>query len=106
MVRARASSKTVLSVASSVSPRNVSRKYYFLERLPPVDAMITEGLLEKPVLSLTLPRLGDPESTSGKLTLGAIEDAPTIGDISYNEIIDAPRNPDVEHRETQNRCSD
>lgn len=53
--------------------------------------MITEGLLEKPVFSLTLPRLGDPDSISGKLTLGAIEDAPIIGDISYNEIIDAPK---------------
>ncbi|KAB2568653.1 hypothetical protein DBV05_g12669 [Lasiodiplodia theobromae] len=73
-----------------VSPRNVSRNYYFFERLPPIDAMITEGLLEKPVFSLTLPRLGDPDSISGKLTLGAIEDAPIIGDISYNEIIDAP----------------
>lgn len=53
--------------------------------------MITEGLLEKPVFSLTLPRLGDPDSISGKLTLGAIEDAPIIGDISYNEIIDTPK---------------
>ncbi|KAL1615460.1 hypothetical protein SLS54_008991 [Diplodia seriata] len=73
-----------------LSPRNLSRNYYFFERLPPVDAMITEGLLEEPLFSLTLPRLGDPGSTSGKLTFGAIEDVATIGEISYNEVIDTP----------------
>ncbi|OJD32562.1 acid protease [Diplodia corticola] len=74
-----------------LAPRNVSRNYYFFERLPPVEAMITKGLLEKPVMSLTLPRLGDPASpTTGKLTFGAIEDVATIGDISYNDIIDTP----------------
>ncbi|KAF4305485.1 Peptidase A1 [Botryosphaeria dothidea] len=74
-----------------MSPRNVSRNYYFFSRLPAVEAMISEGLLEKPVFSFTAPRLGDPDSPSaGKLTFGAIEEVETSGEITYNDIIDTP----------------
>lgn len=74
-----------------MSPRNVSRNWYFFERLPAVEAMIADGLFEKPVFSLTVPRLGDPDSPStGKLTFGAIEEVETLGEITYNDIIDTP----------------
>ncbi|EKG10797.1 Peptidase A1 [Macrophomina phaseolina MS6] len=74
-----------------MSPRNVSRNYYFFNRLPAVEAMISEGLLEKPVFSLTAPRLGDPDSPkTGKLTFGAIEEIETLGEITYSDVIDAP----------------
>jgi hypothetical protein len=71
-----------------LSMRNVSRQYYFNERLPPVDAMIAEGLLEQPLFSLSLPRIADPASPpTGNLTLGAIEEKYRSMNITYSDII-------------------
>ncbi|KAF5247310.1 hypothetical protein FANTH_6401 [Fusarium anthophilum] len=53
--------------------------------------MIKRRLLEKPVFSLSLPRLGDPMSPpKGKLTLGGIEEIHKDVSITYNDIIDNP----------------
>lgn len=74
-----------------LSMRNVSREYYRWQRLPPVDAMISEHLLEKPMFSLTLPRLGDPDATTGKLTLGGIEEKYKDVKITSGDIINTTK---------------
>lgn len=72
--------------------RNVSRQYYFNNRLPPIDEMISEGQLDKPLFSLSVPRFGDPDSPKkGKLTLGGIEEEYSILNITYSETIDTPK---------------
>lgn len=72
--------------------RNVSRQYYFNNRLPPVDVMIAENRLENPMFSLSVPRFGDPDSPeAGKLTLGGIEEEYSSLDITYSKTIDTPK---------------
>ncbi|KAM0467217.1 hypothetical protein ACHAP7_012160 [Fusarium lateritium] len=73
-----------------LAPRNVSRNYYFNHKLPPIDDMITRGLLDLPKFSLSLPRFGDLSSRKGKLTLGGIEALPPGASVTYNEIINSP----------------
>lgn len=67
--------------------RNTSRQNYYYNRLPLIDSMILGGKLKAPKFSLSLARLGDPESIAGHLTLGAIESLPTNPKITYNEVI-------------------
>ncbi|KAF5650940.1 acid protease [Fusarium sp. NRRL 25303] len=74
-----------------LGPNNVSRNLHFNGHLPLIDEMIKRRLLEKPMFSLSLPRLGDPISPQkGKLTLGGIEKIPKGVVMTYNDIIDNP----------------
>ncbi|KAG8165860.1 hypothetical protein KVR01_004412 [Diaporthe batatas] len=68
----------------------VSRQKYFNDRLPLFDALVSSGVVEKPVFSASFPRLGDPDSEPvGKLTLGGIEPAYADLNITYSDIINS-----------------
>ncbi|POS70565.1 hypothetical protein DHEL01_v211044 [Diaporthe helianthi] len=68
----------------------VSRQKYFNNRPPLFDSLVASKAVEKPVFSISLPRLGDPDSgTVGKLTLGGIEPAYADLNITYSDIINS-----------------
>ncbi|KAI8937502.1 hypothetical protein NX059_005220 [Plenodomus lindquistii] len=70
---------------------NVSRQYYFNNRLPILDTLLQAGTLAKPLFSISLPRLGDPDSPkTGALTLGGIEAGRAESDIQYHEVLPTP----------------
>lgn len=70
----------------------VSRQKYFNNRPPLFDALVSDGVIEKPVFSISLPRLGDPDSEPvGKLTLGGIEPAYADLNITYSDIINSTK---------------
>lgn len=70
----------------------VSRQTYFNHRPPLFDALVSSGVVEKPVFSISLPRLGDPESEPvGKLTLGGIEPEYAGLNITYSDIINSTK---------------
>lgn len=70
----------------------VSRQTYFNHRPPLFDALVSSGIVEKPVFSISLPRLGDPDSELvGKLTLGDIEPEYAGLNITYSDIINSTK---------------
>lgn len=70
----------------------VSRQTYFNNRPPLFDALVSSGVVEKPVFSISLPRLGDPDSEPvGKLTLGGIEPEYAGLNITYSDIINSTK---------------
>ncbi|KAG6353500.1 hypothetical protein INS49_005682 [Diaporthe citri] len=63
---------------------------YFNHRPPLFDALVSGGIVKKPVFFIGLPRLGDPDSKPvGKLTLGDIEPEYAGLDITYSDIINS-----------------
>jgi hypothetical protein len=70
----------------------VSRQKYFNNRLPLFDTLVSSGAVEKPLFSISLPRLGDPDSQPvGKLTLGGIEPAYADLNITYSDVINSTK---------------
>ncbi|KAH7070469.1 aspartic peptidase domain-containing protein [Paraphoma chrysanthemicola] len=70
---------------------NVSRQYYFNNRLPILDTLLRSGSLAKPLFSISVPRLGDPDSPeTGTLTLGGIEAGRAESDLVYHEVLPTP----------------
>ncbi|KAL2277858.1 hypothetical protein FJTKL_15147 [Diaporthe vaccinii] len=68
----------------------VSRQTYFNHRPPLFDALVSSGTVKNPVFSISLPRLGDPDSEPvGKLTLGDIEPEYAGLNITYSDIINS-----------------
>ncbi|KAK2604340.1 hypothetical protein N8I77_007281 [Diaporthe amygdali] len=68
----------------------VSRQTYFNHRPPLFDALVAGGIVKKPLFSISLPRLGDPDSKPvGKLTLGDIEPEYAGLNITYSDIINS-----------------
>ncbi|KAG9511807.1 hypothetical protein KCV07_g9911, partial [Aureobasidium melanogenum] len=79
-----------------LSPRNISRNFYYNQRLPLIDTLISHNLLESPCFSLSLPRLGDPNPHQGQLTLGGVEELHSEHDFVSADIIETiNRNYDV-----------
>jgi hypothetical protein len=52
-----------------------------------------QGIMKRPIMSLSSPRYGDPDQKSGTLTLGAIEKYASIN-ISYTDVVPFSRTPD------------
>lgn len=70
----------------------VSRQTYFNHRPPLFDALVSSGTVKKPLFSISLPRLGDPDSELvGKLTLGDIEPEYAELNITYSDIINSTK---------------
>lgn len=70
----------------------VSRQTYFNHRPPLFDALVAGGIVKKPLFSISLPRLGDPDSKPvGKLTLGDIEPEYAGLNITYSDIINSTK---------------
>ncbi|KAJ8112117.1 hypothetical protein OPT61_g5442 [Boeremia exigua] len=70
---------------------SVSRQYYFNNRLPLLDTLLQAKTLAKPLFSISLPRLGDPDSPkTGTLTIGGIEAGRSESDIQYHEVLPTP----------------
>lgn len=63
------------------------------KRLPVIDAFIMQGIIKRPIMSLSSPRYGDPDQKTGTLTLGAIEKYASIN-ISYTDVVPFSRTPD------------
>ncbi|KAF2159424.1 hypothetical protein M409DRAFT_30042 [Zasmidium cellare ATCC 36951] len=71
-----------------LNTRNVSRNWYFNQRLPFMDTLLAQGKLAKPLFSLTFPRRYDPDSIKGSLTIGGIENIPAASKVTYSDMID------------------
>ncbi|KAH7082170.1 aspartic peptidase domain-containing protein [Paraphoma chrysanthemicola] len=70
---------------------NVSRQYHFNNRLPIIDTLLRSGGLAKPLFSISVPRLADPDSPeTGILTLGGIEAGRAESDLVYHEVLPTP----------------
>lgn len=70
----------------------VSRQTYFNHRPPLFDALVSSGTVKNPAFSISLPRLGDPDSEPvGKLTLGDIEPEYAGLNITYSDIINSTK---------------
>ncbi|KAI1857000.1 uncharacterized protein JN550_013493 [Neoarthrinium moseri] len=70
---------------------SVSRQVYFNGRDPPFDALAKSSSIAQPKFSVTLPRMGDPESPKvGRLTIGGIGTELAEDDIKYGPVFATP----------------
>ncbi|KAF2786854.1 acid protease [Melanomma pulvis-pyrius CBS 109.77] len=77
-----------------VGLRRASIQWRQHKRLPMIDASILQGIFERPILTLSSPRYGDPEQHTGSLTFGEVQKKYASINISYADVVPFSRTPE------------
>lgn len=53
-----------------------------------MDTLLAQKKLSKPLFLITFPRLYDPDSIQGALTIGGLSNIPAASKVTYSDMID------------------